>query len=372
MKISLPIMGLLAPLTLIGNTLAAEPATLGAISGAIEDTYRDLDRTDGPGCAVGFARDGKLIYERQFGMANLEHNIPINPTTIFRIGSTSKQFVAASIALLSLRGQLNLDSDIHSILPDLPDYGLPVTLRQMVNHSSGIPDYLPIVAAVYGDIEGNFYPSEKNREFLYRMNQLEFEPGTRYAYSNSAYVLLAQVVEVVSGQTMREFANENIFKPLGMHNTHFHDNHRELIENRADGYEDRDGQWQKNNTNLEVVGDGGVFSTVEDLVIWYNNFDNNRLPGGQALIDLLSTPATYADAQARYRDWPIDYSFGNMHLEFDGRKLFGHSGGFVGFVAAPFRILATNEIMVGLCNYKFKGNVNRVFDSIEQIYGARE
>lgn len=201
------------------------------------------------------------------------------------------------------------------------------------------------------------------------MNQLDFVPGSQYAYSNSAYVLLAQAVEAVSGQTMREFAEEQIFAPLGMRNTHFHDNHRELVENRADGYAEIDGRWQKNNTNLEVVGDGGVFSTVEDLIIWYHNFADNRLSGGDELINLLTTPATYSEVPAKYRDWPIDYAFGNMYLELGGQTLFGHSGGFVGFVAAPYRILATNEIMVSLCNYRFKGNVNRVFDSIEKIYG---
>jgi len=372
MKSVMPVVALSLLLTLICSTAAAESATLQTISAAIADVYSDLDRDDGPGCAVGYARDGKLIYERQFGMANLEHNIPIDATTIFRIGSSSKQFVAASIALLSLRGELDLDADIHTVLPDLPDYGTPVTIRQMINHSSGIPDYMPIVAAVYGDLDGNFYPSEKNQEFLYRMSRLDFEPGSRYAYSNSAYVLLAQAVESASGQTMREFAEEQIFEPLGMHNTHFHDNHRELVENRADGYAEIDGQWQKNNTNLEVVGDGGVFSTVEDLVTWYNNFADNRLPGGDELMNILTTPATYTEVPAKYRDWSIDYAFGNMYLEFGDRKLFGHAGGFVGFISAPYRILETDDIMVSLCNYRFKGNVNRVFDSVEKIYGGSE
>ena len=369
MKFRAALIGLILPLTLMCSTAVAASAQLEAISSAIEDVYRDLDHPDGPGCAVGYARHGELIYARQFGMANLEHNIPINPTTVFRIGSTSKQFVAASVALLSLQGKLELDADIHTVLPDLPDYGTPVTIRQMVNHSSGIPDYMQVVEAVYGDQEGNFYPSDKNREFLYRMNQLDFVPGSQYAYSNSAYVLLAQAVEAVSGQTMREFAEEQIFAPLGMRNTHFHDNHRELVENRADGYAKIDGRWQKNNTNLEVVGDGGVFSTVEDLIIWYHNFADNRLSGGDELINLLTTPATYSEVPAKYREWSIDYAFGNMYLKFGGQTLFGHSGGFVGFVAAPYRILATNEIMVSLCNYRFKGNVNRVFDSIEKIYG---
>jgi CubicO group peptidase (beta-lactamase class C family) len=180
---------------------------------------------------------------------------------------------------------------------------------------------------------------------------------------------LAHAVEVTSGQTMREFAEEQIFNPLKMHNTHFHDNHRELVKNRADGYSTIDGEWQKHNTNLEAVGDGGVFSTIEDLVIWYNNFVDNRLPGGDQLMQILTTPATYTEVPAKYRAWPIEYSFGNMHLEFGGKSLFGHPGGFVGFISAPFRIQKTNEIMVALCNYRFKANVNRVFDTVEMIYG---
>jgi CubicO group peptidase (beta-lactamase class C family) len=364
---SKPLLTLLIALT--ASTAHAELASLETIAQSIDQHYIDLDRNDVPGCAVGYARDGKLIYQRQFGMANLEHDVAIDAATVFRIGSTSKQFVATSIAMLSLQGKLDLDADIHSVLPDLPDYGKPVTIRQMVNHSSGIQDYMPILMAVYGNADGNFYPGEEVFDYLYRMNRLDFEPGSQYAYSNSAYLLLAQAVEAASGQTMREFAEEHIFKPLGMTNTHFHDNHRELIKHRADGYLNADGQWQIYNSNLEVVGDGGVFSTVGDLVIWYNNFVDNRLPGGDRLMEILTTPASYSEVPARYRTWPIDYSFGNMYLQFGDKTLFGHSGGFVGFVSAPYRIQETNEIMVSLCNYHFKGNVNRVFDTVEMIYG---
>ena len=356
-------------LTLALGSAAAEPVSLKTITNAIDNNYQDLKGKDGPGCAVGYARDGKLIHQAQFGMANLEHDIPINASTIFRTGSTSKQFVATSIALLSLQGKLDLDADIHSILPDLPDYGHSVTIRQMINHSSGIPDVYPVMVDVYGNEDGNFYPSEMILEYLYQMNRLDFEPGSQYAYSNSAYLLLAQVVEAVSGQTMREFAHQHIFSPLGMDNTHFHDNHKELIKNRADGHIKRNNQWQKHNTNFEVVGDGGVFSTVADLVIWYHNFIDNRLPGGDQLIELLTTPASYREGTARYRTWSTEYAFGNMYLKFGGKTLFGHSGGFVGFVSAPYRIQETNEIMVSLCNYLYKGNVNRVFDTVEMIYG---
>ena len=355
-------------LVLVSSVIFADSASLKTISKAIESNYIDLDRTDGPGCSVGYARNGELIYQRQFGMANLEHNIPIDSTTVFRIGSTSKQFVATGIAMLSLQGKLDLDDDIHTVLPDLPDYGQPVTIRQMVNHSSGLQDYIPILAAVYDNLDGNFYPGEEVFDYLYRMNRLDFEPGSDFAYSNSAYLLLAQAIEAVSGQTMREFAEENVFEPLGMHNTHFHDNHRELVKHRADGYLNANDQWQLHNTNLEVVGDGGVFSTVGDLVIWYNNFADNRLPGGDKLIEILTTPASYNEVPAKYRTWPTEYSFGNMYLQFGGKTLFGHSGGFVGFISAPYRIQETNEIMVSLCNYRFKGNVNRVFDTVEMIY----
>ncbi len=351
---------------------ASEFASLPTISSAVDEIFADLDRNDGPGCAIGYARAGKLIYKKQFGMANLEHNISINSQTVFRIGSSSKQFVATSIAILSLQGKLDLDADIHTVLPDLPDYGTPVTIRQMVNHSSGIQNIYKIIAAVYGDLDGNFYPSGKTLEYLYRMNRLDFEPGSQYAYSNSAYLLLAQAVEKVSGQTMREFAHDNIFKPLGMKNSHFHDDHQELVNNRADGYSATGGVWQKNNTNFNVVGDGGVFSTVEDLVIWYNNFADNRLAGGDELMKILTTPATYQEKQAKFRAWPMRYTFGNMYLEFGGKTLFGHPGGFVGFISAPFRIQETDEIIVSLCNYRYKKNVNRVFDLVEKIYGGKK
>ena len=331
MKFRAALIGLILPLTLMCSTAVAASAQLEAISSAIEDVYRDLDRPDGPGCAVGYARHGELIYARQFGMANLEHNIPINPTTVFRIGSTSKQFVAASVALLSLQGN-ELDAD--ATVPDLR-YGTPVTIRQMVNHSSGIPDYMQVVEAVYG-IKKAILPQRQNREFLYRMNQLDFVPGSQYAYSNSAYVLLAQAVEAVSGQTMREFAEEQIFAPLGMRNTHFHDNHRELVENRADGYAKIDGRWQKNNTNLEVVGDGGVFSTVEDLIIWYHNFADNRLSGGDELSSHNRPPTLGCPPSIENG---LSTAPSNVFLQFGGQTLFGHSGGFVGFVAAPYRIL---------------------------------
>ncbi|MBT3831828.1 MAG: beta-lactamase family protein [Gammaproteobacteria bacterium] len=364
---------LLAPILAVLTSIAdATPAGSSLISQTVEKHYIDLDRNDSPGCSVGWARDGRLIYRRQFGMANLEHDIAIDSNTVFRTGSTSKQFVAASVAMLSLQGELDLDADIHTILPDLPDYGTTVTIRQMINHSSGIQDYFPIVSAVYGDEDGNFYPSEKALEYIFRMKRLEFEPGSRYSYSNSAYLLLALAVEAVSGLSMREFAQQNIFGPLGMDNTHFHDNHRELVKNRADGYSKIEGHWQKHNTNFAVVGDGGVFSTIEDLVIWYNNFADNRLPGGDELLGILTTPASYTEVPAKYRTWPIEYAFGNMYLEFGGKTLFGHPGGFVGFVATPFRIQETNEIMVSLCNYRFKGNVNRVLDTVEKIYGSSE
>lgn len=369
MKSTLRLIFLFQILVPLGSNAAQEPARLKTISTVIEKVYQDLDHDNGPGCAVGFARNGHLIYERQFGMANLEHSIAIDSDTVFRTGSTSKQFVAASIALLSLQGKLDLDADIHTVLPELPDYGAEVTIRQMINHSSGIPDVYQIMSAVYDDKDGNFYPSDKTLEYLYRMKNLDFEPGSRYAYSNSAYLLLAQAVEAVSGLTMREFAEQRIFAPLGMKNTHFHDNYRELIKNRADGYSKINGHWHKHNTNFDTVGDGGVFSTVEDLVIWYNNFVENRLPGGKELLKILTTPATYSDGFAKYRNWPIDYTFGNMYLKFGNQTLFGHSGGFVGFVSAPYRLMETNEIMVSLCNYHYKGNVNRVFDSVERIYG---
>ncbi|MFB3126207.1 MAG: serine hydrolase domain-containing protein, partial [Candidatus Acidiferrales bacterium] len=238
-------------------------ASADTLTNRVDKVFAQWDKPGSPGCALGVIKGGELIYKRGYGMANLEHNIPISSTSVFRIGSTSKQFSALSILLLVEEGKLSLDDNIRKYLPEMPDYGSPVTIRHLIHHSSGIRDYLTLMSLV-GKGDDDFYTDEDVVVMLARQRELNFNPGDRFLYSNSGYFLLSQIVKRASGQSLREYAAEKIFGPLGMQNTHLHDDHTLIVQSRASGYSPRkDGDYQINMTTLGMVGDGGVFTTVE-------------------------------------------------------------------------------------------------------------
>ena len=214
---------------------------------------------------MGIVREDRLIYEHGYGMANLEHGIPITPETVFRIASTSKQFTAMSLLLLEQDGALSLDDDIRQYLPAMPDYGQPISIRHLVQHSSGIRDYEGITSLL-GIADEDTYIEQEVLELLARQKALNFSPGERYLYSNSGYLLLGKIVERVSGKTLREFVDERIFHPLGMRVSLIRDDHTEMIENRATGYAPREtGGFSLAHSYYDMVGDGSVFTTVGDL-----------------------------------------------------------------------------------------------------------
>jgi len=329
-----------------------QPATEAAIHSALSGFVA----ADGPGCAVGLSQRGELVYSQGFGLADMEHNIPVTPDTIFDTGSVSKQFVAASIALLSLRGQVDLNADIRTYLPSLPEHEKPITVRHLIAHAGGLPDVYKLLELLGHEEDGNFYPSELTLEMIYRMKTLEFEPGTKYAYSNAGYLLLAQIVEKVSGQTLRQFTQDNIFGPIAMNQTHFHDNYREIVPNRAYGYGlNQKGEWETRNSNFYVVGDGGLFTTVGDLARWDKNFYDNELGGGAAFLDLILSPFEYREAGAEFLGQKVDYAFGLFLDTYDGNQRIWHPGGWAGFSAAFVRFPEKNVALILLCNQKKPG-----------------
>lgn len=318
-------------------------------TGVLDNFLLDASRPDEPGCAIGVAANGKLIYARGFGLANMELNVPITPDTVFRVGSVSKQFTAASIALLSLRGKLDLDADIRSILPDLPEYEHTVTVTHLVHHSSGIPDVYRLLEILGYDEDGNFYESNLALDVIRRVSDLEFVPGTRWAYSNSGYLLLAEIVESVSGKSLRQFAHENVFEPLGMSDTHFHDDHRELIRNRADGYVKRgDGRWEIRNSNFTLIGDGGVFTTLADLAKWDLSFYDDSLHPG--FPQQMRQAGGYREAGPRYGNRDAQYLFGLFREQRNGESIVWHSGGWAGFRARFVQQPAKRKAIFMLCN----------------------
>ena len=328
----------------------------------VDKVFAQWDKPGSPGCALGVIKDGALIYKRGYGMASLEHNIPISSTSVFRIGSTSKQFSALSILLLVEEGKLSLDDDIRKYLPEMPDYGSPVTIRHLIHHSSGIRDYLTLMSLA-GKSDDDFYTDEDVVVMLARQRELNFNPGDRFLYSNSGYFLLSQIVKRASGQSLREYAAEKIFGPLGMQNTHLHDDHTLIVQNRAAGYSPRkDGGYQINMTTLGMVGDGGVFTTVEDLLQWDRNFYHNRL-GGENLIEKMLTPGVLNNGEEQ------DYAFGLRGSSYEGLRMVSHGGAFVGFRAEMIRFPAEQFSVICLCN-RSDANPSRLARRVADIYLA--
>lgn len=314
----------------------------------VDAVFADYDNTRSPGCALGVIQDGELVLRRGYGMANLEYGIPLSPSSVFRIGSTSKQFTAASIVLLAEEEKLSLDDDVRMYLPELTDFGTPVTIRHLIHHTSGYRDYLTL-ATLAGLRDDDYYTDDDVLVMLSRQRELNFEPEHEYLYSNSGYWLLSQIVERASGVSLRGYAAQKIFKPLGMSNTHYHDDHTEMVPNRASGYQPTDGGgYRISMTTLPMIGDGGVFTTVDDLFKWDQNFYEQRIGGGQFLEQML-TLGTLNNGEK------LDYAFGLGIDTYRGLEMVSHGGGFVGFRAQMIRFPQERFTVICLCN---RGDAN--------------
>ncbi|MGC2238398.1 MAG: serine hydrolase [Pyrinomonadaceae bacterium] len=284
------------------------------------------DKNDMPGCAVGVVKDGKLIYKRAFGMANLDYDVPNTTSTLFNLASASKPFTAFSIALLAQQGKLSLDDDIRKYIPEMPKYDDTVTIRHLLHHTSGIREYQALI--FFGGLSPDNALSDKIvLNMLARQKNLSFKPGAKHQYSNSNYHLLGIIVGRVSGKSLRAFAEENIFKPLGMKNTMFFDNRFEVVKNRASGYRvGADKSVRARSSLFDLVGGGGVLTTVEDLYLWNQNFYEPKV-GNKELLALMTTPGTLNNGEK------IGYGFGLFHNEYKGLPVIKHSGNMTGYRA---------------------------------------
>ena len=321
--------GLLAWLLLADSTSAQTyPRT--ELTTQVDELFAEWDGEISPGAVVGIFMDGRIIYSKGYGVANLDYDIPITPQSVLRIGSISKQFIAMCIAMLAEQGKLSFDDDIRTYLPEMPDYGNQVTIRHLLHHTSGIREYLALVNLI-GKPEGSVfgYTTRELVELLSRQQKLNFEPGSQFSYTNSGYFLLAEIVTRVSGMKASAFAQENIFEPLGMTQTRFYDDPNAIIRNQAFGYSPkRDGGYRLDILRSDVIGDLGVITTVEDFQHWDNNFYENKLGAGtKNLITMMFTRGRTSSGE------DLSYALG---LEFDsyrGLKTMGHGGSAVGYVA---------------------------------------
>ena len=327
-----------------------------SLNDQIDAVFAGIDAASQPGCAAGVIHNAEYIHKAGYGLANLEYGIPISSKSVFRMGSVSKQFTAMAIAILAERGDLDLDADVHKYLPDLIEYGHEVTIRQMVHHIAGMGDY---DHEVFRKSDGSDFRFGNEdywtiEEFYERVAKagLIHEPGSKYEYSNLAYFLLSQVVESVSGQSLRQFSAEEIFGRLGMDDSLFYDNVNEPVRNRADGYQlAEDGTWEIYMTNNGWVGDGGVYTSLDDFIKWDQNFYSNKLgKGGKSLIDMVTTP--HPDTIEYTEEGPrnVNYAFGLRVDEVNGEFMIGHSGSWVAFTTLYNRYPELNLSVVVFCN----------------------
>lgn len=328
---------------------------------AVDKLFSQWDKKDTPGCALAVVKDGNIIYKQGYGLANLELNIPITPKSVFYIGSVSKQFVTMCIALLAKQEKLSLDDDIRKFVPELPDYGHPITVRRLIHHTSGLRDYLTLLGIA--GIDYGTYHQDDVVELIARQKELNFAPGEEYLYSNSGYFLLAVIVERASGKSLRKFAEENIFKPLRMKNSHFHDDYRGLIKNRASGYFPAEkGKYRNFISTFDCVGSGGLFTSVEDLFLWDQNFYHYKV-GGKDLIDLMHTKGKLNNGEE------LDYAFALGIRKYKGLKTVGHGGALGGYRSALVRFPEQNFSVICLSNLS-SFNPSRIASQVADIYLA--
>ena len=310
----------------------------------VDRIFAEWDKPSSPGCALGVLKDGRFIYERGYGMANLDYDIPNSPKLVYYVGSDSKQFTAASMALLVLDGKITLDDDIRKFIPEMPDYGTPITINHLVHHTSGIRDIYGLMSLGGLRIEDVFSDSEAVA-LIARQKELNFKPGDDYLYSNSGYFLLGQIIKRVTGKSLREFADERIFKPLGMVHTHFHDDPGHVMKGRAMSYES-DGQGGFRISyiqNFDKIGAGGLYTTVEDLRKWDENFYTHQV-GGDALQKLIHTRGVLNKGDT------IAYAFGNNVTTYRGLRVDEHGGSLMGYKAEIVRFPDQHFSVLATCN----------------------
>jgi CubicO group peptidase (beta-lactamase class C family) len=311
---------------------------------AVDEVFADLTKPGSPGCVLGVYRDGAIIYAKGYGLANLEENVPITPASVFDIGSTSKQFTAASILLLEKQGKLSVTDDVRKYIPELPDYGQKITILHLLNHTSGLRDYLTLMELA-GINTDSVTTDEDALALITRQKVLNFAPGSDWLYSNTGFFLLSIIVKRVSGKTLREFAAENIFSPLGMSHTQFRDDHTSVVPNRAMAYDPKehaDG-YVLSVSYFEQTGDGAVHTTVEDLQKWDENFFSAQI-GGKDFLKEIQEQGKLNSSKV------LDYAKGLFLEDYRGLHTVSHGGAWGGYRAELLRFPDQHFSVACLCN----------------------
>jgi CubicO group peptidase (beta-lactamase class C family) len=310
----------------------------------IDKIFAAFDKPNSPGCAVGVIRGGNFIYRKGYGMGSLELGVPLSSQSIFYMASVSKQFTAASVVLAAEQGFLSLNDDVRKYIPELPDYGHVITLRQMLHHTSGFRDFETLMF-LSGLELSDLHSRGEMLDLITRQKGLNNIPGEEWIYSNTNYFLLAEVIRRATKKSLAEFAAENIFRPLGMAHTRFYDDHSLVMPGRVAAYDPAgEGKFLVDwSTNFDTVGPGGLMSSVDDMLLWDRNFYENTLGKGTLLKEMQARGALNNGNET-------DYGLGLELSTYRGLPTVGHDGALFGYRTGILRFPEQRFAVLCLCN----------------------
>ena len=326
-------------------TLAQVPDKAKVVAGA-ERAFEKFTKAyvaPAPGCAAAVSLNGDVVFEKAFGLADMEHNVPNTTHTIFESGSVAKQFTAAALVLLQQEGKLSIDDPVRKYIPELPDYGSPLTIRHLLNHTSGLRDWGTVMSLTGAGRGDRVINQDLAFDVITHQRALDFKPGAEYSYSNSGYNLAALIVERVSKQKFPAFVEERLFKPLGMTNSSWRDDYQRIVPGRAQAYSRQgNGPWRLNMPFMNVYGNGGMLTTVGDWMKWNAMLDSQSL--GAPLVAALQTQGVLNDGRT------IAYALGLEVSTYKGLKDVSHGGATAGYQTFLARY-PDNKVSVGvMCN----------------------
>ena len=315
-----------------------------------------------PGCAAAVSLNGDVVFEKAFGLADMEFNVPNTPQTIFESGSVAKQFTAASLVLLQLDGRLSIDDPVKKYIPELPDYGSPLTIRHLLNHTSGIRDWGTVMSLTGAGRGDRVISQDLALDVIVHQRALDFTPGSEYSYSNSGYNLAAIIVERVSKQKFAAFLEERLFKPIGMKNSSLRDDYQRIVPGRAQAYSrQRTGPWRLDMPFMNVYGNGGMLTTVGDWMKWNAMLDSQSL--GAPLVNALETRGVLNDGRK------IAYALGLTVDTYKGLKDVSHGGSTAGYQTFLARY-PDNKVSIGvMCNGTSPGAGGIAANITDEIFG---
>ena len=321
---------------------------------AADSVFQAFDRTDSPGCALGVYQDGKVQYARGYGMASLEHGVALSPRSVLDVGSISKQFTAMAILMLQKEGKLNIDEPIRKYIPEMPPYADKITIRRALSQTSGLRDLYTMMGQTGRTFGGDTVDALR---VIMGSTEPNYEPGARYLYTNSGWILAAQIIYRLTGKTLALFAQERIFAPLGMHETLYHADVTTIIPNGAEGYSPRPGggfRVARSTYDGAIVGAGAVHTSVEDFGRWLNNYDSATV-GGRDILETMTTATKLNDGSPATSGANQTYAVGLSVGTLRGLRTVSHGGSWAGYRGHFIRFPEQHFAVATFCNLTTSG-----------------